>query len=93
MGIEHGRLCVASSWALMAALFALGVMSVGWMVLVAALVAIEKLLPWRTVATRGIAVLLVVLGLALAFAPEDVPGLTVPGSSDAAPAMEGMGME
>jgi predicted metal-binding membrane protein len=93
MGIEHGRVCVASSWALMAALFALGVMSVGWMVLVAALIATEKLLPWRTVATRGIAVLLAVLGIAVAFAPEDVPGLTVPGSSDAAPAMEKMGME
>jgi predicted metal-binding membrane protein len=93
MGIEHGRVCVASSWALMAALFALGVMSVGWMVLVAVLIATEKLLPWRTVATRGIAVLLAVLGIALAFAPEDVPGLTVPGASDAAPAMEEMGME
>jgi len=93
MGIEHGRLCVASSWALMAALFALGVMSVGWMVLVAALIATEKLLPWQTVATRGIAVLLAVLGIALAFAPEDVPGLTVPGSSDAAPAMKAIGME
>jgi predicted metal-binding membrane protein len=93
MGIEHGRVCVASSWALMAALFALGVMSVGWMVLVAALIAIEKLLPWRTVATRGIAVLLAVLGIAIAFAPEDVPGLTVPHSSDAAPAMEEMHME
>ena len=91
MGIEHGRVCVASSWALMAALFALGVMSVGWMVLVAALIATEKLLPWRTVATRGIAVLLAVLGIALALAPEDVPGLTVPDSSDAAPAMEEMG--
>jgi predicted metal-binding membrane protein len=93
MGIEHGRVCVASTWALMAVLFALGVMSVGWMVLVAALVATEKLLPWRTVATRGIAVLLAVLGIALAFAPEDVPGLTVPSSSDAAPAMEEMGMD
>jgi predicted metal-binding membrane protein len=93
MGIEHGRLCVASSWALMAALFALGVMSFLWMVLVAALIAIEKLLPWQTVATRGIAVLLAVLGIALAFAPEDVPGLTVPDSSGAAPAMEHMGME
>ena len=49
--------------------------------------------PWPTVATRAIAVLLAVLGSALAFAPEDVPGLTVPGSSVAAPAMEGMGME
>jgi predicted metal-binding membrane protein len=93
MGIEHGRVCVGSSWALMAALFALGVMSVGWMVLVAALVATEKLLPWRTVATRGVAVLLAVLGIAVAFAAEDVPGLTVPGSSDAAPAMKEMGME
>jgi predicted metal-binding membrane protein len=92
-GIEHGRVCVASSGALMAALFALGVMSVGWMVLVAALIATEKLLPWLTVATRGIAVLLAALGIALAFAPEDVPGLTVPGPSDAAPAMEEMGME
>jgi hypothetical protein len=63
------------------------------MVLVAALIAIEKLLPWRTVATRGIAVLLAVLGIALAFAPEDVPGLTVPHSSDAAPAMEEMHMQ
>jgi predicted metal-binding membrane protein len=93
MGIEHGRVCVASSRALMAALFALGVMSVGWMVLVAALVAIEKLLPWQTVATRGIAILLAVLAIALAFAPKDMPGLTVPGSSDAAPAMKEMGME
>jgi predicted metal-binding membrane protein len=93
MGIEHGRVCVASSWALMATLFALGVMSVGWMVLVAALIATEKLLPWRTVATRGIAVLLSVLGIALAFAPEDVPGLTIPGSRAAMGAMERMGME
>jgi predicted metal-binding membrane protein len=92
MGIEHGRVCVASSGALMAALFALGVMNLGWMVLVAALIAIEKLLPWRTVATRGIAVLLAVLGIAVALAPDDVPGLTVPGSSDAAPMMEEMGM-
>ncbi len=93
MRVEHGRVCVSSGWALMAALFALGVMNVGWMVLVAALIAVEKLLPWPTAATRGIAVLLALLGIAVAFAPEDVPGLTVPGSSDAAPAMEGMGME
>jgi hypothetical protein len=63
------------------------------MVLVAALIATEKLLPWPTVATRGIAVLLAVLAIALAFAPEDMPGLTVPGSTDAAPAMEKMSME
>jgi predicted metal-binding membrane protein len=93
MGIEHGRVCVGSSGALMATLFALGVMSVGWMVLVGALLAAEKLLPWKEVATRGIAVLLAVLAVAVAFAPEDVPGLTIPGSPAAMEAMERMGIE
>ena len=82
MGVEHGRYCVGSSGAMMAALFALGVMSLGWMAFVAALIAVEKLLPWRTAVNRSIAVMLVVLGLAVAFAPGDVPGLTIPGSSD-----------
>jgi predicted metal-binding membrane protein len=93
MGMEHGRVCVGSSWALMATLFALGVMSLGWMVLVAALIAAEKLLPWREVATRGIVVLLAVLAVAVAFAPDDVPGLTIPGSPAAMDAMERMGIE
>jgi predicted metal-binding membrane protein len=93
MGIEHGGWCVGCCWGLMAALFALGVMSIGWMAFVAALIAIEKLLPWRTVANRGIAVLLVVLGLGVAFAPEDVPGLTLPDSPEAMRAMDSMGMD
>ena len=78
MGIEHGGWCVGCCWALMAALIALGVMSVGWMAFVAALIAVEKLLPWKAVANRSIAILLAVLGLAVAVVPEDVPGLTVP---------------
>jgi predicted metal-binding membrane protein len=73
---------------MMAALFALGVMSVGWMAFVAALIAIEKLLPWRAVANRAIAVVLVVLGLAVGLAPEDVPGLTIPGGSDSMGTMQ-----
>ena len=77
----------------MAALFALGVMSIGWMALIAALIATEKLLPWKEVANRGIAVILLVLGLTVAFAPEDVPGLTLPDSPEADQAMEAMGME
>jgi predicted metal-binding membrane protein len=93
MGIEHGAWCVGCCWALMAALFALGVMSIGWMAFIAALIAIEKLVPWKAVANRGVAVLLVVLGLAVAFAPERVPGLTLPDSPQAARAMQAMGME
>ena len=87
MGVEHGAWCVGCCWALMTALFALGVMSLGWMAFVAALIAVEKLLPWKAVANRGIAVVLVVLGLAVAFAPEDVPGLTIPGSGETDDAM------
>ena len=75
---------------MMAALFALGVMSIGWMALIAALIATEKLLPWKAVANHGIAVLLAVLGIAVAFAPEQVPGLTIPGSPEA---VEAMGMD
>ena len=92
MGLDHGAWCVGCCWALMAALFALGVMSIGWMVFVAALIATEKLLPWKAVANRGIALLLVVVGLAVAFAPENVPGLTLPNSPEAARAMDSMGM-
>jgi predicted metal-binding membrane protein len=78
MGVEHGGWCVGCCWALMAALIALGVMSVGWMVFIAALIAVEKLLPWKPVANRSIAILLAVLGLAVALVPEHVPGLTIP---------------
>jgi predicted metal-binding membrane protein len=93
MGVEHGGWCVGCCWALMAALFALGAMSIGWMAFVAALIAIEKLVPWKAAANRGIAVLLVALGLAVALVPEDVPGLTVPGTPEAMQSMEGESME
>jgi predicted metal-binding membrane protein len=83
MGMVHGAWCVGCCWALMAALFALGVMSVGWMVLIAALIAAEKLLPWQWAATYGVAAVLAGLGIWVAAAPADVPGLTVPGSPGA----------
>ena len=92
MGIAHGGWCIGCCWALMAALFALGVMSLGWMALIAVLIAVEKLLPWKQLANRGIALLLVVLGLAVALAPASVPGLTLPDSPEAMEAMEAMGM-
>jgi predicted metal-binding membrane protein len=77
-GVEHGGLCVGASWALMGALFAVGVMNVAWMIAVAALVAAEKLLPRRDLAVFGTAALVAALGLGVAFAPGQVPWLTVP---------------
>src|SRR5687768_13032357 len=90
MGARHGAWCVGCCWALMAALFALGVMSLAWMAFVAALIAIEKTLPWRRVATYGTAVVLLALGLLLLAAPHAVPALTVPGT-DQMTEMEPMG--
>jgi len=90
MGVAHGGWCIGCCWALMAALFALGVMSLGWMALIAALIAAEKLLPWKALASGGIAALLLILGLGVAFAPASVPGLTVPGSPEAMRSMESM---
>jgi predicted metal-binding membrane protein len=79
MGAKHGAWCVGCCWALMASLFALGVMSVFWMVVVAVIIAIEKTLPWRRVATYGTAALLFVLGVLVLAAPDVVPALTIPG--------------
>jgi predicted metal-binding membrane protein len=66
MGIEHGSWCVGCCGPVMATLFALGVMSIGWMAAVAGLIALEKLLPWERVATLGIAAILACLAASVA---------------------------
>ena len=78
LGARHGAWCLGCCWALMAALFAVGVMSVGWMALIAAFIAAEKLLPWPVVARHAVAVTLLVLGLGVALAPDAVPGFSEP---------------
>jgi predicted metal-binding membrane protein len=78
MGAKHGAWCVGCCWALMASLFALGVMSIAWMAFVAVLIAAEKLLPRRRVATYATAAILLALGVLLLVAPDAIPGLTIP---------------
>ena len=92
MGAAQGAWCVGCCWALMASLFALGVMSIAWMAFVAALIALEKLAPWRVAANRAIAVGLLAIGIGLAVAPASVPALTVPGSSGGMMRMHGGAM-
>jgi predicted metal-binding membrane protein len=87
MGAAHGAWCVGCCWALMAALFALGIMSVAWMALVAGLIAVEKILPARRLATWGTAGLLLGLGVLMLAVPAAIPGLTIPGGG-----AQGMGM-
>jgi predicted metal-binding membrane protein len=84
-GLARGLSCVGSSGGLMAVLFALGVMSLVWMVVVAAVIFAEKVLPHGVLLSRILAPALVALGIWVALSPSTVPGLTEPGMS---PSME-----
>jgi predicted metal-binding membrane protein len=79
MGGRHAFWCFGCCWALMAALFALGVMSILWMAVVACAITVEKMLPWRRVAVWSTTVLLLALALGVLAAPGSVPGFVVPG--------------
>jgi len=81
MGSRHAAWCLGCCWALMAALFALGVMSIFWMAVVAALITIEKVVPWRRVAVWSTTLILVALAVGVLAAPGSVPGFVVPGGS------------
>ena len=85
MGFEHGAYCVGCCWGLMLALFALGVMSLTWMGVVAAVIFAEKVLPRGEMLARLVALCLVALGIWVVLAPGAVPGLREPGS---APSMQ-----
>ncbi len=70
IGWAHAAYCLGCCWALMIVLVGAGAMGLAWVLLVAAVVAAEKLLPAgeRIAVVTGIA--LVLLGLTLAVRPE-----------------------
>jgi predicted metal-binding membrane protein len=65
-GLRHGAACVGCCVGLMAALFALGVMSLAWMAVVAALIAAERLSPRRAPAVYAVAAVLAALAIGVA---------------------------
>lgn len=85
MGVEHGAWCAGCCWALMLALLAIGLMSVTWMVVVAAIVFVEKATPVGEGATRVFALALVGLGIWIAAAPATAPAVTEPGTMHGMP--------
>ncbi len=84
-GFVNGLDCIGSSAALMAVLFALGVMSLFWMAVVAAVIFAEKVLPNGVRLSRFVAVGLVALGIWVAASPSAIPGFTEP---DRSPSMQ-----
>jgi predicted metal-binding membrane protein len=79
LGVVHGSYCVGCCFGLFVILFAVGVMSLAWMALIAAVIFIEKALPFGERAARVFAVGFILLGLLVAADPSAVPGLTEPG--------------
>ncbi|HXJ66110.1 MAG TPA: DUF2182 domain-containing protein [Actinomycetota bacterium] len=75
-GLGFGLACVGSSIGLMVMLLALGVMSVLWMSVIAAVVLAQKLLPPNPRLDVSLALAIVVLGFLVVLAPSTVPGLT-----------------
>ena len=77
-GFEFGLYCVGSSIGLMAMLVALGVMSVTWMLVIAALVFAQKWLPAKPAIDVPLALALVAFGILIITTPGSVPGLMPP---------------
>ncbi len=77
-GFRFGLFCAGSSAGLMAMLVALGVMSITWMALTAALVLAQKLLPAKTAIDLPLALAIAGLGVLIVVTPSLVPGLSPP---------------
>jgi predicted metal-binding membrane protein len=77
-GLRYGGNCVGCSAGLMLVLFALGVMSITWMIVVAALVFVEKVPRIGASLSAPIALVLVTAGVWIAVDASSVPGLTSP---------------
>jgi len=66
LGLHHGLFCVGCCWALMLLMFAVGTASVGWMLLLGAVMAIEKNAPWGARLSRPLGAALVGLAVVVA---------------------------
>jgi predicted metal-binding membrane protein len=69
MGTAHALYCLGCCWALMLVLVAAGAMGLAWVLLIASLVAAEKLLPRGDWVARATGLALVLLGAAVAAHP------------------------
>ena len=65
LGIDHGVFCVGCCWALMLLMFIVGLGSVGWMFILALIMAIEKNMSWGRRISTPLGVVLVSCGIIL----------------------------
>ena len=75
-GFEHGYFCAACCWGLMVLLVAFGVMNVPAMILLAGVVATEKMWHWGERFSRAVGVAALVAAVLVIWVPDLAPGLT-----------------
>jgi predicted metal-binding membrane protein len=66
LGLHHGVFCIGCCWSLMLLMFAAGTGNIGWMLVLGALMAVEKNMPWGRRMSKPLGVLLLAWGVALA---------------------------
>lgn len=74
-GLELGWCCLGSTVGLMLMMVTVGVMSVTWMVVVAGIVTMQKLVAPRAAVDVAVALALVAFGIVIVVTPSSVPGL------------------
>ena len=65
LGVHHGLFCVGCCWALMLLMFAVGIGNIVWMLLLGAVMAVEKNVSWGRKLGPALGVLLVIGGLTM----------------------------
>ncbi len=72
LGMHHGLFCLGCCWSLMLLMFAVGIGSLGWMLVLGAVMAVEKNMPWGRMISMPLGTALLWWGLALAVANASV---------------------
>ncbi len=68
LGVHHGIFCLGCCWSLMLIMFAVGIGSIGWMLVLAAIMATEKNVSWGRQLSAPLGIVLIGAGIALALA-------------------------
>jgi len=63
LGLSHGLFCVGCCWSLMLLMFAVGTGSLGWMLALGTVMAVEKNMPWGRQISAPLGLGLIALGL------------------------------
>ncbi len=89
MGATHGLFCLGCCWGIMAVLFVVGLMNLGWMAALSLLIVAEKLAPRGVAIGRAAGGLFVALGMLMALQPGLFPASGLVGASSQMAGMAG----